>query len=243
MVTATYHGDNTYKVATATPISLPITGTTRTNTSTPVLTSPASPSLVTSGSSVTVAVTVSPQSGPGTPTGTAAFTATIGTTKTTPCASAAVISGTAQCSFTPGFTGGKGGKVTITAVYSGDGTFQPSTSAAYALTVVATNPATAFTLTLARSPITVGQTAQLTARVTGTLGTPTGTIAVTDNGSPVTCTSGSTTLTSTGTATCNYVPTSGSHALVATYSGNTTYAPITPTTPGYANTRTLVVNP
>jgi hypothetical protein len=52
-----------------------------------------------------------------------------------------------------------------------------------------------------------------------------GSVAFSDNGSPIACGAGSTDLTN-GVATCNVTYTAaGSHGVVATYSGDTTFEP------------------
>ena len=175
-----------------------------------------------------------------TPTGTVAFGATIGSSTSTPCATAPMDgSGTASCTFTPAFAAGTGGSVSITAVYSGDDTYGQSTSGPLSVTVLAIGLPTTFTLTTTQSPISVGSNAVLTAVIAGTP-RPTGTVTFYDNGTATPC--GAVTIASTGKAVCTYAPAWGTHALVATYSGNATYAPITQSQAGFANTASLAVN-
>jgi hypothetical protein len=126
----------------------------------------------------------------------------------------------------------------MTAVYSGDPTYAPQ-SGTFVQTELGTAAPTGFTLSTTKGPLTVGSNATLTATLTGTP-KPTGTVSFSDNGSPLSC--GAVTITSTGKATCIYTPTWGTHALVATYSGDATYAPVTSSTGGFANSATLVVN-
>ena len=174
------------------------------------------------------------------PTGTVTFSATIGSSTTTACAAVAFspsigTSATASCTYTPPDSGNT---ITLTAAYSGDPTYAPQ-SATFTQTELGTAAPTGFTLTTTKSPLTVGSDATLTAILTGTP-KPTGTVSFSDNGSPLSC--GAVTVTTTGKATCAYTPTWGTHALVATYSGDATYAPITPSTGGFANSAALVVN-
>ena len=66
-----------------------------------------------------------------------------------------------------------------------------------------------------------------TAGVSGTSGTPTGTVTFTINGSAANCSTGvaTATLSAAGTATCKWTPSaSGTYQVAFTYSGDTTYA-------------------
>ena len=238
-ITVTYSGDINYAAAgPSAAATVLVTGTTSSVTATPTLVSPSAP--VPNGDPVTVSTVVSGSGA--TPTGTVAFSATIGSSTTTPCATAAVNgSGVATCMFTPAFAAGAGGTVSITAVYSGDDTYGQSTSGPLSVNVLAIGLPSAFTLTTTQSPISVGSSAVLTAVIAGTP-KPTGTVTFYDNGTPTSC--GAVTIASaTGKAVCNnYTPAWGTHSLVATYSGNATYAPITQSQGGFANTASLVVN-
>jgi hypothetical protein len=72
------------------------------------------------------------------------------------------------------------------------------------------------------NPSVVGQTVTYTASVTGSSGTPAGTVAFFDGGNPITCTGGNQTLNGSGQATCQvtYSSVSGSpHSITATYGG------------------------
>jgi hypothetical protein len=61
-----------------------------------------------------------------------------------------------------------------------------------------------------------------------------GSVAFSDNGTPVTCGAGSTVLTN-GVATCNVTYTAaGSHTVIATYSGDTTFGPSVSNTTSHA---------
>jgi hypothetical protein len=95
--------------------------TTLTVTPTPpsVTTASVNPTVSTRGT-VTYSATVAPATGPGTPTGTVTFTDTLSPT-TTIC-SAPLSGGTGSCSGVDNY----GGVETITASYSGDGSFAPS---------------------------------------------------------------------------------------------------------------------
>ncbi len=70
----------------------------------------------------------------------------------------------------------------------------------------------------------VGYTATVTVPSPGT-GTPTGTVAFTDSGSPITgCSAVPLSVTTPDVATCTTTPSAGPHAIVATYSGDANYA-------------------
>ena len=236
-ITVTYSGDTNYAAAgPSAAATVIVTGTTTSVTATPTLVSPSAP--VPNGDPITVSTVVSGSGA--TPTGTVAFSATIGSSTSTPCATAPVNgSGMASCTFTPAFAAGAGGNVSITAVYSGDDTYGQSTSGPLSVNVLAIGLPSAFTLTTSKSPMSVGSNAVLTALITGTP-KPTGTVTFYDDGTPTSC--GAVTIGSTGKAICTYTPAWGTHSLVATYSGNASYAPITQSQTGFANTATLVVN-
>ena len=237
-ITVVYSGNVNYAAAgPSAAATVVVTGATTSETATPTLVSPLAP--VPNADPITVSTVVSGSGA--TPTGTVAFSATIGSSTSTPCVAAPLNgSGTASCTFTPAFAAGAGGAVSITAVYSGDGTYSQSTSGTLSVNVLAIGLPSTFTLTTTKSPLTVGSSATLTAQLTGSP-RPGGTVSFTDNGSPLPC--GAVTVNnSTGKAACTYTPTWGTHALVATYSGDATYAPITASTGGFANSATIVVN-
>ena len=237
-ITATYSGDVNYAAAgPSAAATVIVTGTTTSATATPTLVSPAAP--VPNGDPITVSTVVSGSGA--TPTGTVAFSATIGSSTSTACSAAPVDgSGMASCTFTPAFAAGAGGTVSISAVYSGDDTYGQSTSSPLSVNVLAIGLPSTFTLTTSKGPISAGSSAVLTAVITGTP-KPTGTVIFYDNGAPTPC--GAVTIASvTGKAVCTYTPAWGTHSLVATYSGNASYAPITQSQTGFANAATLVVN-
>ncbi|MFI1538649.1 Ig-like domain-containing protein, partial [Streptomyces anandii] len=175
-------------------------------TSTLVSTSP-DPSVV--GQPVTLTATILPH-GAGTPTGTVTFVVSGGPTLTAP-----VVGGTATATA----NNLSAGNHTVTAVYGGDANFTGSTGStiqavtkAFTQTTVASSP----------DPSAFGQTVTITATVTPIApgsGTPTGTVTFTITGGP--------TLTAPlvgGTATVSTNTLSvGSHTIVATYGGDTSY--------------------
>jgi hypothetical protein len=215
-VTFTYAGDVYYAPAgPSSPVTLTVSGTTPSTVSTPV----AVPALPPAGGPVTVSAQASGASG--TPTGFMTFTATAAGTSSVACATAPLDgTGTASCTFTPVLAGG--GTVQVTAAYSGDDTYAPSTSRSLTVTVTGTATPTSFTLTASKNPVSSGTLVSFSAQLAGTP-TPTGSVTFTDNGTPV-CTAVH--LTTAGKATCSEtVSGSGAHAMVATYSGDATYAP------------------
>jgi hypothetical protein len=112
----------------------------------------------------------------------------------------------------------------ITATYSGNG----SCGASYAtLTVTVTTPATSTTtLTAAPNPAPAGQPVTLTAIVTCTAGTPTGTVTFSDG--PTTL--GTATLDPAGTATLTVTTLPvGQHTITAHYNGDASCPPSTST--------------
>jgi pectin methylesterase-like acyl-CoA thioesterase len=119
--------------------------------------------------------------------------------------------------------------------YSGDSNFAASTTAsAYVLTVTGATTTTTTTLSNPTTPITYGQPSSVTATVSSTSGTPTGSVTLYLNGvsySTKALSGGAATFTLTGLTVANY-------ALTASYAGNSTYAASTTT----ANT-TVMVSP
>jgi hypothetical protein len=198
------------------------------------------------GTSVAVSVAVSGSGG--TPTGTVALLTTA--TPSTNAGAGALTLQNGQAS--SNITTFPGGQYQVSARYSGDSRFAPSTSAAVALNVSAEASTTSisgaysvynpyFSLGLYPSvngtPITNGiaipygdsailnaQPAGVNAPPGGTDGTATGTIVFTDSASAGTLNSGALPLASTGIA--NWLPTNltaGNHSVVAAYSGDASF--------------------
>ena len=183
-----------------------------TQSSTTSLSSSANP--VPAGQPVTLTATVKPTSGNLTTTGTVAFS-----DGTTSLGTVALDNGVATLTTSSLTTGSH----TINATYSGDGTFHGS-SGSLALTA---GNGTSTTLASSANPSVSGQSVTYTATVSPSppaSGNPSGTVAFADGGQAIAgC--GAVTL-SAGTATCttSYPGTAGSpHAIVATYSGDTSF--------------------
>jgi sugar lactone lactonase YvrE len=169
------------------------------------------------GSQTILTATVSPIATGITPTGTITFYD--GTNIVETCTLAA-----GKCAAP--ITLSAGNSQTLTAVYSGDNNFAPSTSNAVNEIVNAYNPQVVETSN--PNPSAVFQQVMLTATVTAVPGqtgatTPTGTITFMDG----TATLGTGTLVS-GVATLNFIfTTAGAHSLTAVYDGGTMYNPLT----------------
>lgn len=129
----------------------------------------------------------------------------------------------------------------VEAFYSGNPNFT-SASASIQQIVENGNPTTT-ALTCLPSPIDISATAQLTATVTSTYGTPTGSVSFTDNGTALATNplaAGTTSLTYTGAA-------AGTHSIVATYIPSGSFAASSATCSEVVNplptTSTLTVTP
>jgi hypothetical protein len=200
--TATYVGDN-FNATSTSPVDTQVVG----KASTVVLSSSLNPSLI--GQSVTFTATVSGSGG--TPTGTVTFldgTASLGS-------AVAVNAGGVATFVTSALAKGAH---SITASYSGDAAFIPATSALVSQTVNGLPSTTVLTSSL--NPSVAGQSVTFTATVSGTGGTPTGTVTFL-NGS-----------TSLGTGTLSggiatFATTTlpgGTDSITASYQGDSTFA-------------------
>jgi CSLREA domain-containing protein len=147
------------------------------------------------------------------------------------CNGVALSSAQAQCVTTFG-----SGAHSVTAVYSGDGNFDPSTSSALSQGAVsASGTSTAVTSSL--NPSLVTQNVTFTATVTSTsgfAGPPTGTVTFKDGVNPITCSNvGGQALNGSGVATCQIATLpAGSHSITAVYPGDTNFTTSTGTLTG-----------
>jgi hypothetical protein len=211
-ILATYSGDTNYLSS-----SHPLTETIVTAATTTALGSSATSSVV--GESITLTAIVSVTApGGGTPAGTVAFSD--GSTAVTGCAASALNgSGVATCTAAPATVGSH----SFTATYSGSGSHGTSTSPVVVDAVFQASTATA--LGSSSSAAVVGEPVTYTASIgvapPGS-GSPTGTVAFTDNGTTITgC--GAVVVTA-GSATCAATYLSpGTHPILATYSGDTNF--------------------
>jgi hypothetical protein len=231
-ITASYGGSGSFNSSTSGAVNQTVN---QDGTSTTVASS-VNPS--SSGQTVTFTATVSASApGSGTPTGTVTFLdggASIGS---------GTLSG-GQATFST--SGLATGTHAITASYGGDGNFSSSTSAAITQTVNAAKVASTTTVVSSVNPSVFGQAVTFTATVTGTGGTPTGTVTFLDG----TATLGTATLSAgSGTLTTSALAV-GNHNITASYSGDSNFNsstsnPITQTV-NKANTTTALttsVNP
>ncbi len=185
---------------------------------TPTVTVTATASTIALGATDSFTVTVAGT--PGTPSGTAQFY-----DGSTALGSAVTLSSGGTATLTsPAFT--TAGAHSITAQYSGDTVFIATTSSAYSLTVG--QAASTVTLTTSATTLVVGQAPTLTATVTGSFGTPTGTVQFLANGSNFGTAQA---LNTSGVATLSTQSFSsiGAYSMTAKYNGNTNYATATST--------------
>jgi hypothetical protein len=186
-------------------------GTSKSATSVAVSASP-NPAYI--GQNVTIKATVTKKSGSGTPGGQVVFS--LGSTSL----ATVTLNDSGVASFTASSAGYPAGTYSITAAYSGDA----SDASSSASTNVVLKAAAATTTTLTASPSSVTPPADviLTAKVTGTGGTPTGSVTFSTGGTVI----GSATLSS-GTATLKSstsgIP-AGTYSITAKYGGSTEFA-------------------
>ena len=131
-------------------------------------------------------------------------------------------SGQATCTITDAV----GGTYAATATYSGDSNYRGGSGRDTTATV-GTAPSKT-TVTDNAAGVVTGGSFTFTAAVTGSVGTPTGTIAwsVTDpHSSPLDCSTSTTTLDNNGQATCTITDAiAGTYTATATYSGDSNYS-------------------
>ncbi|MDE2242896.1 MAG: Ig-like domain repeat protein [Bradyrhizobium sp.] len=203
-ITVTYNGDVVYNPATSSALSQSIVQGATTTT----VVSSSNPSQF--GSNVTFTATVSGAPSGLTPTGTVTFEdgATV--------IGSGSLNGSGQAAFSTSAL--SGGSHSITAVYGGDGNFAGSTSPTLTQTV---NPTSSSTSVAASSnPATFGSSVTFTATVSGSGGTPSGTVTFKDGGSTLgtgTLSGGQATLTTAS-------ETVGSHSITAVYGGDGNFA-------------------
>jgi hypothetical protein len=204
-LSAVYGGDGNFVASTSSILTLGVSQ----NSSVTGLIASSNPAAA--GAAVSLTATVSGTSG--TPTGTMIFKDGVTTLGTV------VLNGSGQASMTVTLSGN--GTHPITAVYSGDGSFTTSTSSVLNLTIV--QNATVATLSSSLNPSSAGQTVTFTATIVVSGGSPTGTVVFRDGGSVI----GSVALAGTTALLSISSLVSGTHNIVAAYSGDTNYAAAT----------------
>ena len=212
-LTASYAGTAALSASTAPAVSLVVNAPAPAATST---TLSATPNPVAAGAAVTLTANVA--SVAGTPAGSVTFF-----DGTTTLATVTLTSGVATLS-TSSLSAGT--THTLTASYAATANFAASTSPAVALVVNAVPPAaTSLALTATPNPANAAATVTLTATITSTAGTPTGSIAFFDGSTSL----GVVALNANGIATISTSTLSpgSTHTLTATYAGNTSFAPST----------------
>jgi hypothetical protein len=224
VITAAYSGDANF-MPNSTSVNYVVLQPTTTS-----LSSSLNPSAT--GQSVTFTATVT-GTGTGTPTGTVTFKDGATTLSTMPLSGHSAAFTTTSLAV---------GSHAITAVYSGDATFATSSGS---LTQTVNQPASTTSTTSLSSnlnPSIVGQSVTFTATVSGTGGTPTGTVTFKD-GSTVLSTvalSGNSAVFATASLAA------GSHQITAVYSGDATFATssgsLTQTVNQLASTRTTLTS-
>ena len=208
-ITAVYSGDATYATSTSVSFSQVVSKIATTT----AVTSSLNPSSF--GDSVTLTATVS-QSAAG---GTANFK--VATTSIVGCSAQTVTAGVATCSVSSLAVASN----SVTAVYSGDTNNATSTSSALAQVV---NKASSTTSVSSQAtPSAYGVSLTYTATVSPS--TAAGNVAFTDGGVSISgCTAK---VLASGSTTCTVATsTVGSHSIVATYAGNTSYLTSTSST-------------
>jgi hypothetical protein len=172
------------------------------------------PNPTTFGQTVSLSATVTPSNGGGTPTGTITFSDGATTLATVTMTAGGASFSTATLTV---------GAHTLVASYSGDITFNPSTSLPVSLQV--NKAPTTTSLSASAATVTPGQSVQLTAKVTPSPATAagplTGTVTFFDGGTAV---AGPVPLASGGSASAaSPALTAGSHSFTAAYSGDANF--------------------
>ncbi|QPF85206.1 Ig-like domain repeat protein [Bradyrhizobium genosp. L] len=206
-VTASYGGTAAFLISTATANETINTAPTSTSAS-------AGPNPSTIGQQVNVTATVTNTAGGPTPTGAVTLFFGDGTT--------AIVSLNASGVATTTHTYAAAGAFTVTASYAGTGAFQASTGI---FTQQVNQGASTTTLTPSANPGAVGQAINFTAHVTGSAGTPTGTVTI-NFGDGTTATAA----LAGGSATLSHsFATAASFTVTATYGGDPTFTASTAT--------------
>jgi hypothetical protein len=177
-------------------------------------------------SNATVTTITAHSPNPSTPGQPVAVSVTVSGSGATPTGTVAITGADTNCTIT--LSGGSGscnvvfnsnGNRTISAVYGGD-IYNATSSASVIHTITtATTPSTTTITGNTPNPSTPGQLVAVTVTVSGSSGTPTGTVAITgaDGNCTITLTAGS--------GTCNVsFNSAGSKLLTASYSGSASYA-------------------
>jgi hypothetical protein len=203
-VTAVYPGDSAFAGSTSNAVTQVVNKAART------VTLASSPNPSPSGQPVTMTATVALSTAPvASPTGTVTFfdgTTALGT---------APLSAAGQATFNT--TTLTLGSHSLKAVYNGDGNFSPSSSNTVSQSVL---KASTTGLTSSSNPSTYGTPVTFTATVTGSGGTPTGSVTFSDGSTVL----GSRALSGGQATLTTAALTAGSHSIKAVYSGDGAFA-------------------
>ena len=208
-VTATYNGDGNFNASSSSNTVNQVVN--KANTTTSVV-SDSAPS--TFGQTVTFTATIATSPAGGSATGTVAFND--GATAIAGCAAQTVTSNTATCAIST-LTAGTH---SITAIYSGDGSFNTSTSTAISQVVTKAN--SAVSLASDTNPANPAQTITFTATITTTpAGSPaTGNVTFRDGAAAIAACSAQTVTGNVATCAISTLA-SGTHLITAVYNGDT----------------------
>jgi hypothetical protein len=211
-VLAKYGGDSNYLASTSSPVTVTIEAA-QLSTSTALS---VSPNPLVAGETTTLGIFVT-RTGNVPPTGTVTILANGAKVDT-----ATVTNGTATVAAPT--TGLPPGTYSVIALYGGDQFNLPSTSSPVEVTLVATSPTTT-TVTVTPNSLVEGQTTQITATVTQQIGNvaPTGTVALTANGSPLATLPLKNGVATLAASTSGIAP--GTYNVIGKYSGNSTAQP------------------
>jgi autotransporter-associated beta strand protein len=182
----------------------------------PAVTLTSSPNAAVFGQPVTFTATVTP-----TPPATGAPTGVVNFTEGTTILGTGTLDASGVATFTTTTPLAVGTHV-ITAVYTGDRNFMPSTSPSLSQTVTRVTPL--INLNASSNPSTFSQAITFTASVAATVGTPTGNITLREGSTIL----GTATLDNSGRATFSTAALgAGTHTVTADYSGDQIFAPST----------------
>ena len=209
-ITAMYNGDANFNASISPPVAQTVNPSSITVTTTTTVTGAPNPSNF--GQNVIFSIDVAPIAGPGIPAG--QVTIYSGAV----FLGQATLDGNGETTFQTSAL--PAGNSNIVALYNGNSSYSASIGTTVQ-TVIAISSAT--TLTSSLNPSQFGDAVTFTATVTSTSGTPTGTVTFYDGAIPI-----GTGLLVNGVAVFNTsLLQVGSHAMTASYGGNTNFAPST----------------
>jgi hypothetical protein len=212
-ITAAYSGNASYNPGTSPAVTQAVDG--GSGSASASLGIDSSAYTITAGQSVTFTVTLSGNAG--TPTGTINFRT--GSVSIAGCGAVAIAAGSATCTTSSLAAGSHA----VTGLYSGGGNYGAGIAGPITQTVLGTAVSPTLTIDSSRYTSNVGQNVTFTVRLSGSAGTPTGTVTFRDGTALVAgCSS---VPISSGVARCSTKAlAAGSHAIRGWYSGNANYS-------------------